>query len=444
MPMSDSILETRLRVLRDQLSLMEDPSTIACLFQQEQTDVDKAIWMRLDKEINKRVRRQKSEIKQLLNGLGDRSIAAADAWVRYVAIHRDSRDVFQEYLDFLNGLAFRQHAKDGLDINNICQVADELIWSCSKFVFLSPSLTVPAHQEKLVVTLGRIVRLPVAEWTIWSLPLIAHEFGHVVIGDDSNEKLRELIRMTVPQFLKSDPDCQVCLANARAGAEVRAAEQAQGKLNEYLADAFGTYMMGPAYACALIHLRLNPICPSGPDAENHVDHERAYVVLGMLKQMNAHTQAREEYKGILERLEKNWQEMVASANKAAAPGGVVLPQAQLQLLDEVVRAIWDRFYDHLTDTPLYPHEGRQEGWLVAKEWGSRWVKALQNAAPLTLPAVAVDSMLRDALNAAWFARIEQRDKADIIEPKVHELCQQIVARRPRSTASAARARQREE
>src|SRR5438132_7552035 len=66
----------------------------------------------------------------------------------------------------------------------------------------------------------------------------------------------------------------------------QAENRVRHELGEYLADAFGTYVMGPAYPCAAIHLRFSPVVPSDPDAENRVDRERAHVVLGMLDKMN--------------------------------------------------------------------------------------------------------------------------------------------------------------
>src|SRR5262249_38077283 len=181
----------------------------------------------------------------------------------------------------------------------------------------------PAHGETLAVTMGRILRFPYSEWTVWSLPLIAHEFGHVVIGDlkgrDDNKDLRELIPNAQSLLKQKDPEQDVFKVDAQASEEIRkaardqAAKRAEQKTDEYLADAFGTYYMGPAYACAAIHLRLNPAYRSV--LESGLDHERAYVVLAMLQMMSQATpKVAREYQDILEDyLRPTWSKMVSGA-----------------------------------------------------------------------------------------------------------------------------------
>ena len=127
------------------------------------------------------------EIRDLLKEAGK----IGDAWARYVVVYeRSQEEIFHECMDVLSGLAFPHKSLCSKDIvfreqidENIFRVAEELIADCGSAVFVWPSLIIPAPREALVKTVGRLVRLRCCEWTIWTLPLVAHEFGHIVIEE---------------------------------------------------------------------------------------------------------------------------------------------------------------------------------------------------------------------------------------------------------------------
>src|SRR5215208_675247 len=88
--------------------------------------------------------------------------------------------IFSDYVDFLSGLALRDKGWD----NSICQIADELIRSCGNLLQAKmwEALTIPSSHG--AVTLARIIRMGFPEWTIWGLPLAAHELGLVAVTVD--------------------------------------------------------------------------------------------------------------------------------------------------------------------------------------------------------------------------------------------------------------------
>src|SRR5262249_16861778 len=139
----------------------------------------------------------------------------------------------------------------------------------------------------------RIIRLRFPEWRIWDLPLAAHELGHVVIGEnlESEEKpenadqriLTPFIQRQRASLVRQDPGFKQMSMKRRSGVQ-QAAQWAESRIHEFLADAFATYTMGPAYACSAILLRLHPLIDAKDGRPS--DAQRAHVILSMLKWMN--------------------------------------------------------------------------------------------------------------------------------------------------------------
>jgi hypothetical protein len=202
------------------------------------------------------------------------------AWKQYSdTVYRESSTIFCEYLDFLSGLALRD---TGLD-QGMCRIADRLFRDGGNLPdnFTWNSLTIPAQREALQATLARIVRLSFPDWTIWALPLAAHEFGHVAVTIGA-----------VKEFVSE-----------------RAADgQVRHHLEVCLADAFATHMMGPAYACAVILLRLDPCTAFAPE-DDRLTEKRARVVLAMLEYLDGLGQTDAgAYSEIRSLLESEWKD----------------------------------------------------------------------------------------------------------------------------------------
>ena len=80
---------------------------------------------------------------------------------------------------------------------------------------------------------AQLIRLGFPEWSVWSLPLIAREFGHVF----------------VKKYERIDTD----VARAK---EAKVADEAD--LRSWAADVFATSVMGSAYPWAAMVLRVDP------------------------------------------------------------------------------------------------------------------------------------------------------------------------------------------
>src|SRR5262249_25398374 len=114
----------------------------------------------------------------------------AGAWREYARIQQECQQIYQEALQLITGLVLRDHALDW----GICNIADTLVKQCAGDTRNLEALTVPALQEALTHTLGYIIRLRFPEWSVWTLPLVVHEFGHVLL----HEKIANLIFQDCP------------------------------------------------------------------------------------------------------------------------------------------------------------------------------------------------------------------------------------------------------
>ena len=219
--MDDPILSDRLDVLVRNLSWMNKPASFRAKFENVQLPDDRA-WDVLNVSLG-------GWAMELIDKIAAaRKLDDEEAWTRYAEISGQSELLFQEALELLGGLALR-HV--GLEAE-IWQVADHIINECSKAALQNPALTVPTSQEVHSQTIGRIIRLRYPETTIWSVPFTAYEFGRVVIAK------------AMPRF---GDDLKHHLA-----------PEEHALLPVLIAEVFATFVMGPAYACAAIHLRLDP------------------------------------------------------------------------------------------------------------------------------------------------------------------------------------------
>lgn len=286
-----------------------------------------------------------------------------EAWEEYSrTVFRESNAVFCEYLDFLSGLALRD---TGLD-QGMCRIADRLLRNGANLPddFTWNSLTIPAQREALQATLAKIVRLGFPEWTIWALPLAGHEFGHVAVTIKKIESF-------VSQRARTEPErhrLQVCLA-----------------------DAFATHMMGPAYACAVILLRLDPTTAFA-QGDDRLTEKRARVVLAMLNHMDAQAEPTEQgsYGAIHDKLQSEWNEALRQVDG----NDTLSPQEEADIKDWV-----DLISNTMGFFRMMP--------------ASKWPRVEELAASLEPGKVDHVRLKGDSprivLNAAWKRRIEEND-----------------------------------
>ena len=296
---------------------------------------------------------------------GDEDIAAEllkRAWEVYSdRVYQETNQVFCEYLDFLSGLALRDIGVD----QGMCQIADRLLRDNGRVRdFAWDSLTIPAQHEALQATLAKIVRLGFPEWTMWALPLAVHELGQVVV---TTGEFEEFVRQ------------QAVTAEDRH------------RLQVCLADAFATNVMGPAYACAVILLRLDPWTAFAPD--ERLTEKRARVVLATLEAMDQQGSRTEtgRFSDIRTTLEREWDEALRQVGISDSLG-----EQETEEIQACVKQV-------SKTTPAYRA-------LSPKVWPRvEELADLLDRNDVENVKVAADDNLRVVLNAAWKWRIDKND-----------------------------------
>lgn len=280
------------------------------------------------------------------------------AWADYEEhVRQPAERLFAEFSEFLAGLALRD---SGLEAD-FCEMADDLLQSFILSVSTSTDfLTIPIPRE-LVVKLQNMIRLSYPEWTVWSLPMAAHEFWHAFAS--LHEGILKEFKKAAPDL--SADDSELCLA-----------------------DAFGAYSMGPAYAYYAFLLSLNPVRAFAETADGPAAAKRAESILLMLDHMNSR-QVAGPWTGLIAGLRDQWNAAIASAS----PDGPPLSPETRQKLSSGVRALAQAL-DRQTAAAF-----GLENWGHILEWSQSLLQG-------RIADIAVDASydMRYVVNAAWLAR----------------------------------------
>jgi hypothetical protein len=294
-------------------------------------------------------------------------------------INNTTQYLFDEYIDFLGGLAIRGSQLD----SNICNFADELLEELRTQGYETsdkgelPSIIIPARDEamKLREPLARLIRLGFPEWTIWSLPLVLSELSYILIDDIP----------TIKQFKESKVE------------EIKRGISRNKKIvnsqiicfNHLITDAIGTFNLGPSYACATILLRLN-ILPQ--TLENNLISKRYEMILTMLKKM---TQGRvtNNYSEFVDPLNTAWSEYVLQTKIPELNND---EKSQIQSLVESLFPILSKaFFTLYSD----------QEWLFLKDN----ITEIYNIKYASSPFCK-----RHILNYAWYKRIDEWENTETI------------------------------
>jgi hypothetical protein len=233
----------------------------------------------------------------------------------------------------------------------------------------------------------------------------------------------------------------------------------RAEVEDYVADAYGAYVLGPAFACAAIYLRLSPPSASVATVEHYYDDGRAHIMLGILDLMATVPEPAPEFRLAADELRTVWRSLEDHGNRAQSSGGdesktkAYGASQKKEVLNRLIGELWREFESGYISESRYPYYAttdayayNEEGWSVAKEWSSDWIRQLKNRGELRPPAnISFRNGLRDALNAAWKARIEYPDPFSVISiaSVASSLCQIICTKhREGATSGAAPSRMR--
>ncbi|WP_329619440.1 hypothetical protein OG357_02105 [Streptomyces sp. NBC_01255] len=397
--MTPSILEERIASLRRNLMRANAASEQQLEF--AHITVGEEPWIRAFNEIRRNSAKDLKMLEALVAEVADGNIDPGQAWQSYSDIECLSEEVFRECLEVLGGLVFRDMRLD----EKICLFADELIKECAKSVGKMPTIVIPSPDRVPPVDMRRIAHIRFPEWDVWTLPLVAHEYGRVAIVE--TEQANEFATETAHE-------AYLGLAGGRAVTP----EAVEQRVRLLLADAFATFTNGPAYACALMLLRLDMVAPS--PASRELVRQRADMVRGVIDALDTRGMIKAQ---IHQELASCWDQAIESlppddAEEADPLGALALEPA------DVFSALEQAFYPGAAYTPAH--------WSNAMRWGSDWLEQLDKGQNPARPAdVLKTHRLRDALNASWYVRIQRPEWATEGAAVTQELCQEIIDGRGR-------------
>lgn len=253
-----------------------------------------------------------------------------------------------------------------------CDQADLLIRELAGRVdrrFARP--TVPGEEEFLHRA-ADVVRRRVPDNGLWDLPIMAHEFGHVVAsGLQTYDAVGDQVLRPVETFL--------------AGFDGLRRQQ----VTELFCDVFATFALGPSYPCALVLHRLDPTARAVVDetATHPGDASRVYACLWTLRRMQGSTKIAGPYDRVLWQLDTAWQEL-----QRDAPDHARLNDEARGALRSDLAGCWVALRDNLGT--------------VGYQWSGRvrdLVEELEDSGAAPAPA---GYSAPDVLNAAWTVRLD--------------------------------------
>lgn len=349
------------------------------------------------------LKRRNTEFTTNLNGPRQKLAAmrgkrhAPESWKQLKAFETN----WVGYLDYVAGLCFLHDVVDG----GISAIANALI---AELVCASTdldALAIPGRGTRDGVRdvsradaeQSKVVYLGFPEWTVWALPLAAHELWHIA---RDQAQLGHQFSIVVRQKLASLSDAQID------------AYWRDPLFNKCIADAFATYTMGPSYAYAALVLALDPV--------REDDRQRAWTILRTLQRVagrdelnvdTTHVDLARLWKGALEQAEHPEVEVLSPL--------VAWLDVFLEYLDRVAANTRNLRFD-------------TKQWTAVREDLKQKVVGQAGTCDR-------DISLRFVLTAAWEARIEQPERFGAIADRCAELCRDLKSLppmpRPRGTAT---------
>lgn len=312
-------------------------------------------------------------------------------WKDYGEGAARSQRIFAEYVDFLHGMSLRDNGMilgDNAFEDWVFQMADEWMKTCVRCIKKrNGRLTIPAYRETM--TMENLIHLEF-EWTIWAIPFTAHEFWSVVREDESEstEKPFETFIQQHPLDGRSSDYMQHCMA-----------------------DAFATYTMGPAYVCASVLMRLNPLLANDDRPERPNDDIRAQIMFTMLEWMNTRVEGCKPYDGIIERLRNEWDTAISQAQLSAKRTDGQAPDALKTWVHTLGEVLGNHIYI----------EYKCKRFQAIEPWVEQ---LLQNEGQEI--QVGSDAEVRDVLNAAWLCRVNHPESTRAITCAARKLSERII------------------
>jgi hypothetical protein len=364
-------MDTRLFLLHRIDSLLRELGQAEAVLERLPPDPVYGVYLQDHKSLLQEIQKQRKKLLDARAEVEDNK-PLRTGWTTLSTVRGDCVPLFAECLACALGPLVRDHDLDA----GLCRVADVLL---ERLSIRMGDVVWRRHttlaEAEFIDRLAQVVRLRFPVTCVWDLPIAAHEFGHFVgLGLERRGPLRALMDQSI----------------ARDGSD-----RFEGWLREHFADTFGTYVLGPAFACTLLLTLLNPA--KAPDAAPYSSHpsdtSRAYAILSVLERMDKSKGIGREFSGVIDYLKDAWQGCATDAGLATIKVAGTDAARLGQWLDVLYPLIEENYPD-----------AKYQGWSSAKGLAAK-LRIQKDPAVAGLTPGDGDK-IADVLNAAWLCRLE--------------------------------------
>jgi hypothetical protein len=314
---------------------------------------------------------------------------AAESWPENAAVARSIRSLAERFLELSAGMSARVQ---GLD-DGLCRLADALLREVSAAGGPPWVMTTVPADADFFSERDHVIRVRWPGDGIWTLPLALHELGHYVGRRIEVNASLDGERWSILRPFE--------MRLSETGEEVPADWH---HLHEFFADAYATYVGGPAYLACCVTIGLDPTQDASEDRSHPAPSRRVALILEILARMNACPDNSANLHYDIEPWRRNWVEAV---NGAAGTADLALAETEQELAD----FLWSILFDRLRN---------------ARYRTLNAAKAL--AGQLLTPTERLDACSAkstDVLNAVWCARHQAHADLVSIEERGRVLMEKV-------------------
>lgn len=362
----------------------------------------------LDPDLRKRVgavfgpllQQRRTDLEQLAKEAeADKGAGADRLWARFNRQSELCRRQFREYLAFLEGSLIRSA---GLD-DGACKLADALLAELTERTRLPWRRFTILAEDEFVAGMSEIIRLRFPHLSVWNLPVVAHELGHLAAREIQDGMSGDHLALDAITGLRERLETELGrLGSEHAGREAKAEEL---RLHELFADLFAVFTLGPSYACTCVLLRFDPCHAFERGPRHPSDAERVHFMLRALERLDAGL-----YRPTVNRLEESWRRCVVAAGQPDPAGWTSRHRWLDQVLDTMLPVL----------TRNLPDQARYQGW------ATRALPLREALEQGRTPDDSLDCILPDLLNAAWSCRLDAPAQAYTLGQRALALAQYCI------------------
>ena len=228
-----------------------------------------------------------------LAGRADGGSDLSKSFVDLQTLRKRASELFAESLALATAPVIRTQRLD----EGACDIADRLLIDISRAIGIEwPHFTTLAESE-FFGTSAQIVRLRYPGPSVWDLPVAVHELGH-------------FCGPNWPPPLDDSPYEALMAHTALGGRNHR---------EEYFADLFAVFVLGPAYAWTCAIERFDPM---RGDTDSHPSDARRFIwILRGLELLgeSAETESARVIRGWTQRLQSLWDDAMSACRQTIAP-----------------------------------------------------------------------------------------------------------------------------